>query len=62
MKRGGWQIGDENTTVLKNKDGDEEAARFSHKEKVLSGSVRYGTSQLYSQEGDPSDSKNCAIM
>lgn len=59
MKRGGWSIGDENTTVLADKDGEVEATRSSRKEKSLIGSLRYGTSQLYSQTGDD---KNCAIM
>ncbi len=62
MKRGGWRIGDANTTVLKSKSGEEEATRYSHKEKTLSGSLRYGSAgQLYSQEGEGGD-KNCAIM
>ncbi len=61
MKRGGWRIGDSNVTVLKNKQGDEEACRNSHKERSIVGSLRYGTGRLYSQEGEGAD-KNCALM
>ena len=41
MKRGGWEIGDENVTTVKNKEGKEEAVRNSKKERSLSGSKRY---------------------
>ena len=63
MKRGGWRIGDSNTTVLRNKQGEEEATRYSQKEKSLSGSLRYGSGHLYAQEGeDDAGEKNCVLM
>lgn len=63
MKKGGWRIGDENITALRNKDGEEEAMRHSRKEKSLHGTTRYTTaSQMYSQGGDPEDNKSCSIM
>lgn len=61
MKRGGWTIGDENTTTLVNKDGEEEATVFSRRGNHLKGTIRQGTSQLYGQRADP-ENQNCAIM
>ena len=62
MKKGGWTVGDENTTTLINKDKDEEANRYSRKEKGVSGSIRaQRAGQLYGQAGDPNN-QNCAIM
>lgn len=61
MKRGGWRIGESNTTVLKNKSGEEEATRFSRKEKSISGTSSWGTGHLYSQQGEEGD-KQCAVM
>lgn len=65
MKRGGWTIGESNTTTLVNKAGEEVSERTSKKERAIVGTTSYGTSsQMYSRmDGDGSDGQEkCAIM
>jgi len=62
MKKGGWEIGEENVTTLTNKDGEEEALRNSRRQRSLSGSTRYGLSRVYSGGADADDASKCAIM
>ena len=61
MKKGGWEIGEENVTTLTNKEGEEEALRNSRRQRSLSGSTRYGLSRVYSG-GEDADGNKCAIM
>ena len=35
MKKGGWEIGEENVTTLTNKDGEEEALRNSRRQRSV---------------------------
>jgi lamin B len=60
MKKGGWVIGGENTTVLTNKDGEEEASRRSWEQKRLRSTLSSGMFSTSYQQ-DP-NSKSCAIM
>ena len=61
MKKGGWEIGEENVTTLTNKEGEEEALRNSRRQRTLSGSTRYGLSRVYS-DGEDADANKCAVM
>ncbi len=62
MKKGGWEIGDDNTTTLKNKDGEEEAVRNSKRERTIHGSTRYGLSHLHGYSGDQEGDGRCVVM
>jgi len=61
MKKGGWNIGSENVTVLTNKDGEEEANRKSKEEKRQGSLFRSGHGQYVYDPANP-NSKSCAIM
>jgi len=39
MKKGGWEIGNENATTIVNKDGEEEAERLSGSTSAQSGAT-----------------------
>lgn len=60
MKKGGWEIGDLNTTIIKNKEGVEEAMRTSRRDRSLTGTTRYGVSQAMYQ-GQEQEGK-CLVM
>jgi lamin B len=62
MKKGGWEIGDENLTSIKSKDGEEEATRTSRRARTLSGSTRYGLSELHSYRGEEGGDSKCVVM
>jgi len=57
MKKGGWLIGEESSTFLVNKEGEEEARRENKQERRLSGTISsYGTA------ASPGRDKNCVVM
>lgn len=58
MKRGGWEIGDENVTTLKDKSGEDAAVRTSQRQRSITGSTLFGSGRVYSAE----EGKSCAIM
>jgi hypothetical protein len=60
MKRGGWTLSDENTTIVRNKENVDEATRISRKGHAVSGSHREGYGHLYGQAAD--ENKSCLIM
>ncbi len=57
MKKGGWVIGEESSTTLVNKDGEEEARRENKEERRLTGSVG-----SFGAAASPARDKNCILM